>query len=302
MENTDQISVSPSTRKGIVLAGGRGTRLYPLTDVACKQLLPVYDKPLIYYPISTLMLGGVREILIISTPEDLPRFESLLGDGSHLGIRLNYAAQPEPKGIAQAFLVGEDFIGDDGVALMLGDNIFYGYLNFLHRALAHKEGACILGYPVRDPERFGVVEFDENGDVLGLEEKPDKPRSQYAVPGFYVYDNKVVEISKSLEPSPRGELEITDLNLAYLARGELKIELLGRGIAWLDTGTPSSLLEASNYIATVEKHQGFMVACLEEIAFTRGFIDRDQLQTLIDRIPNPDYSDYLRSVLEDCSR
>ena len=296
----DPATRSKPARKGIILAGGRGTRLYPLTKIICKQLLPVYDKPLIYYPLSTLMLGGIREILIISTPEDLPHFKSLLGDGSHLGIKLEYAEQPEPKGIAQAFLIGEDFIGDSGVTLILGDNLFYGYLNFFHQALAHKTGACILGYPVRDPERFGVVAFDKEMNVLSIEEKPKHPKSRYAVPGLYVYDNQVVDICKALKPSPRGELEITDLNLAYLAKDELKIQLLGRGIAWLDTGTPSSLLEASGYIATLEQQQGLKVACLEEIALGQGYIDADQFQTLIDNTPNPDYADYLRSVTEGC--
>ena len=295
MEQLSQESSSP--RKGIILAGGQGTRLYPLTRVACKQLLPVYDKPLIYYPLSTLMLGGIRNILIISTPEDIPRFQSLLGDGSDLGLELEYAVQPEPKGIAQAFLIGEEFIGDSGVTLILGDNIFYGYLNFFRQALKQDTGACVFGCRVSDPHRFGVVEFDENGKVIGIEEKPQNPRSSYAVPGLYVYDNKVVEICKNLQPSGRGELEITDLNLAYLDRGELNVELLGRGIAWLDTGTPASLLEASSYIATIEQQQGLKIACLEEIAYTQHFIDEDQLQKLIEATPNPEYAEYLRVVL-----
>jgi glucose-1-phosphate thymidylyltransferase len=286
-------------RKGIILAGGAGTRLYPLTQVACKQLLPIYDKPMIYYPLATLMLGGIRDILIISTPKDTPQFESLLGDGSKLGIQLSYAVQPEPKGIAQAFLVGESFLAGNGVSLILGDNIFYGKLDFFRRALAVDDAACVFGYHVRDPERFGVVEFGPDGKVLSIEEKPKKPKSNYAVPGLYVYDDKVVEMTKSLTPSKRGELEITDLNLAYLQQRRLNVELLGRGIAWLDTGTPASMLEASNYIATIENQQNLKVACLEEIAYNMGFIDQTGLQRVMQGIKSPDYRAYLQMVLEE---
>jgi glucose-1-phosphate thymidylyltransferase len=290
-------------RKGIILAGGAGTRLYPLTEVACKQLLPVYDKPMIYYPLSTLMLGGIKEVLIISTPKDTPMFEQLLGDGSRFGLKIEYAVQPEPKGIAQAFLIGEEFIGDsgDGCSLILGDNIFYGKLNFFRRALELNEGACVFGYPVRDPERFGVVEFDEDGTVLSLEEKPEKPKSNFAVPGLYVYDDQVVPMTKALAPSARGELEITDLNREYLKAGKLKVEPLGRGIAWLDSGTPTSLLEASNYIATIEHQQSYKIACLEEIAFNQGFIDESQFRSVIDAVRSPDYREYLEMVLAEKS-
>jgi len=285
------------SRKGIILAGGSGTRLYPLTQIACKQLLPIYDKPMIFYPLSTLMLGGIKEILIISTPKDTPQFEQLLGDGSSLGLRLEYAVQPEPKGIAQAFLVGEKFLEDDGAVLILGDNIFYGKLDFFRRALAQTKGACVFGYHVRDPERFGVVEFDSTGRVLSIEEKPSQPKSNYAVPGLYVYDNQVVRTAKDLTPSRRGELEITDLNVQYLKRNELQVELLGRGIAWLDTGTPQSMLEASNYIATIERQQNYKVACIEEIAFNQGFIDEAQFKEVIKSTKNPNYREYLEMVL-----
>lgn len=286
-------------RKGIILAGGAGTRLYPLTQVACKQLLPVYDKPMIYYPLSTLMLGGIKDILIISTPKDTPAFENLLGDGSNLGLNLQYAVQPEPKGIAQAFLIGEKFLAGAGCSLILGDNIFYGKLDFFRRALAEKSGACVFGYPVRDPERFGVVEFDETGNVLSLEEKPAKPKSHYAIPGLYVYDDQVVSITKELQPSARGELEITDLNVAYLKRGSLRCEPLGRGIAWLDSGTPQSLLEASSYIATIEHQQSYKIACIEEIAFNQGFIDQAQFERVIAGTRSPDYREYLEIVLKE---
>ncbi len=286
-------------KKAIVLAGGAGTRLYPLTRIVCKQLLPVYDKPMICYPLATLMLGGLREILVISTPKDLPMLRDFLGDGSHLGIRLEYAEQPEPKGIAQAFLIGEKFIGDDGAALILGDNIFYGNLDFFREALALKEGACIFGYQVRDPERYGVVEFGADGRAISLEEKPLKPKSQYAVPGLYVYDQQVVEYCKTLRPSARGELEITDLNLIYLRQNALHVRLLGRGMAWLDTGTQTSLLEAANYIATIEHRQGLKVACLEEVALRAGFIDRTQMTQLIDQRPKGEYRDYLCLVAEE---
>lgn len=284
-------------RKGIILAGGAGTRLYPLTEVACKQLLPVYDKPMIYYPLSTLMLGGIQDVLIISTPKDIPAFENLLGDGSRLGMNIEYAVQPEPKGIAQAFLIGEDFIGDGGVTLILGDNIFYGRLNFFRRALEREAGACVFGYPVRDPERFGVVEFDKDQRVISLEEKPEVPKSNFAVPGLYVYDNKIIEYTKGLKPSERGELEITDLNKEYLKRGELHVESLGRGIAWLDSGTPNSLLEASQYIATIEHQQSYKIACIEEVAFKMGFIDADGLSKVIADTRSPDYREYLEMVL-----
>lgn len=286
-----------TTKKGIILAGGAGTRLDPLTRIACKQLLPIYDKPMIYYPLATLMLGGLREILIISTPKDTPAIENLLGDGASLGISITYAVQPEPKGIAQAFLIGEAFLGGSGASLILGDNIFYGKLDFYREALRQTEGAYIFGYHVRDPERFGVVEFDKSGKVLSLEEKPKHPKSSYAVPGLYCFDDTVVERTKAQVPSARGELEITDLNNSYLREGALNVKLLGRGIAWLDTGTPASLLEAGNYIATVERQQNYKIACLEEVAFNRGFIDAPQFQKLIAGTRNPDYRRYLEMVL-----
>jgi glucose-1-phosphate thymidylyltransferase len=282
--------------KAIILAGGAGTRLYPLTRVACKQLLPVYDKPMIYYPLATLMLGGIREVLIISTPKDLPMFRELLGDGARLGMRLAYEEQAKPSGIAQAFIIGEKFIGTSPVCLILGDNIFYGKLDFFREALRLTQGACVFGYQVRDPERYGVVEFDSAGRVLSLEEKPTQPKSPFAVPGLYVYDNAVVEISRNLKPSGRGEYEITDVNLEYLRRGQLHVKILGRGMAWLDTGTQGSLLDASNYIAAIENRQGLKVACLEEIAFNQGFIDRAGLQTNIDALPRSDYRAYLELV------
>jgi glucose-1-phosphate thymidylyltransferase len=286
-------------KKGIVLAGGAGTRLYPLTLVASKQLQPVYDKPMIYYPLSTLMMAGINDILIISTPQDTPRFEALLGDGSRFGIKLTYAVQPEPKGIAQAFLVGEEFIAGQPVCLILGDNIFYGKME-LDRIVGNlSEGATIFGYPVTDPERYGVVEFDRSGKVLSIEEKPAQPKSHYAVPGLYLYDRNVVEITRNLKPSLRGELEITDVNLEYLRRGTLRVEKLGRGIAWLDTGTHMSLLEASHFIGTLEARQGLKIACLEEIAFRMGFIDQTQMGRLIQETPKSSYRDYLEMVLRD---
>jgi glucose-1-phosphate thymidylyltransferase len=286
-------------KKGIVLAGGAGTRLYPLTLVASKQLQPVYDKPMIYYPLSTLMRAGIQDILIISTPLDTPRFEALLGDGSRFGIRLSYAVQQEPKGIAQAFLVGEDFIGDDAVSLILGDNIFYGKMELTRIFAEFAGGAKVFGYPVQDPERYGVVEFDKDGKAIGIEEKPAKPKSHYAVPGLYLYDNKVVEITKKLKPSARGELEITDLNVNYLERGELRVEKLERGIAWLDTGTHMSLLEASHFIGTLEARQGLKTACLEEVAYRKGFIDKARLSEIIEATPKSSYRDYLVMVMED---
>jgi glucose-1-phosphate thymidylyltransferase len=283
-------------KKAILLAGGAGTRLYPLTKIVCKQLLPVYDKPMICYPLATLMLGGLRDVLIISTPKDLPMLQDYLGDGSQLGIRIEYAAQPKPEGIAQAFLLGANFLGDSGASLILGDNIFYGKLDFYREALALERGACIFGYQVRDPERYGVVEFGPDGRALSLEEKPKHPKSHFAIPGLYVYDNRVVEFCRSLRPSARGELEITDLNLAYLKQKELHVKLLGRGMAWLDTGTQTSLLEAGNYIATIEHRQGLKIACLEEVAFRMGFITESEVQRIVDALPKGEYHEYLRLV------
>jgi glucose-1-phosphate thymidylyltransferase len=286
-------------KKAIVLAGGAGTRLFPLTKIVCKQLLPIYDKPMICYPLATLMLGGLREVLIISTPKDLPMLRDYLNDGAHLGIRIEYAEQPKPEGIAQAFLIGAKFIEGCGASLILGDNIFYGKLDFYRDALAIKRGACIFGYQVRDPERYGVVEFDANGKAISLEEKPKQPKSHFAVPGLYVYDERVVELCRRLRPSARGELEITDLNLLYLKENQLHVKLLSRGMAWLDTGTTTTLLEASNYIATIEHRQGLKIACLEEVAFRAGFITESQLATTIDRLPKGEYRDYLRMVCDE---
>jgi len=285
-------------KKGIVLAGGAGSRLYPLTLVASKQLQPVYDKPMIYYPLGTLMMAGIDDILIISTPHDTPRFQSLLGDGSRFGVRLSYAVQPEPKGIAQAFLVGEEFINGDPVSLILGDNIFYGKMGLDSLTTGFDSGAMVFGYPVHDPERYGVVEFDHEGKVLSIEEKPAKPKSHYAVPGLYLYDSDVVSITKNLKPSARGELEITDVNLEYLKRGTLRVEKLGRGIAWLDTGTHESLLEASHFIGTLEARQGLKIACLEEIAYHKKFIDQAGLQQVIEQTPKSGYRTYLEMVLK----
>ena len=283
-------------KKGILLAGGAGSRLYPLTMVASKQLQPVYDKPMIYYPLATLMMAGISDVLIISTPLDTPRFEALLGDGSRWGIRLTYAVQPEPKGIAQAFLVGEEFIARDPVCLILGDNIFYGKME-LDRLIGDFDGgAKIFGYYVQDPERYGVVEFDPQGKVLSIEEKPAVPKSNYAVPGLYLYDGNVVEIARSMAPSARGELEITDVNLEYLRRGELMVQRLGRGIAWLDTGTHQSLLEASHFIGTLEARQGLKIACLEEIALRMGYLDCKAMAKVIEDTPKSSYRDYLLRV------
>lgn len=291
--------MSQSINKGIVLAGGAGSRLYPLTLVASKQLQPVYDKPMIYYPLATLMAAGINDILLISTPHDTPRFQALLGDGSRWGIKLSYKVQPEPKGIAQAFLVGEEFIDNKPVCLILGDNIFYGKMNLDRIVAEFAGGARIFGYPVHDPERYGVVEFDANGTVLSIEEKPKQPKSNYAVPGLYLYDNHVVETAKSIAPSPRGELEITDINLDYLRRGKLTVERLGRGIAWLDTGTHKSLLEASNYIEIIESRQGLKIACLEEIALRRGFIDCVHMRQIIHETPTSPYREYLQQVYDE---
>ena len=285
--------------KGIILAGGSGTRLYPLTRAISKQLMPVYDKPMIYYPLSTLMLAGIKDILIISTPHDLPRFKELLQDGSELGINLSYAEQPSPDGLAQAFIIGEKFIGNDSVALILGDNIYYGpgLSKMLQKAANKEKGATIFGYQVKDPERFGVVEFDEEMNAVSIEEKPEHPRSNYAVTGLYFYDNDVVEISKNIKPSPRGELEITDVNKAYLERGDLSVELMGRGFAWLDTGTHESLLEASQYIETVQRMQNVQVANLEEIAYRMGYISREDVLKLAQPLKKNEYGQYLLRLI-----
>ncbi len=283
-------------RKGIILAGGAGTRLDPLTRIVCKQLLPIYDKPMIYYPLSVLMLGGIREILIISTPKDLPMFRMLFGDGSALGLKIEYAEQPKPDGIAKAFLIGEKFLAGEGAVLVLGDNIFHGKLDFFRAALQQEAGAAIFACPVRDPERYGVVEFDSTGRAISIEEKPEIPKSHYAVPGLYVYDKEIVPICHNLKPSSRGELEITDVNREYMRRGQLFVEPLGRGVAWLDTGTPESLLEACNYIATLEHRQGVKVACLEEIALHMGFIDAEAFARLIEGMPKNAYRSYLESL------
>ena len=285
--------------KGIILAGGSGSRLYPITRVYSKQLTLIYDKPLIYYPLSILMLGGINEILIISNEGTIPLYRQLFGSGSQLGLKFSYVVQPEPKGIAEAFILGEEFIGSNSVCLILGDNIFYGSLDFFYKSLQKKDGATIFGYQVNDPERYGIVEFDSNGKAISIEEKPLKPKSHYAVPGLYVYDNKVVEISKSLTPSKRGELEITDVNREYLDRGELTVEKIGRGVAWLDTGTPEALLAASNFFGVIEDRQGLKVACIEEIAYYRGLIDKIQFSKLVALMPESLYKNYLERILRE---
>jgi len=287
--------------KGIILAGGRGTRLYPMTKIVSKQLLPIYDKPMIYYPLSTLLLAGIREILVISTPIDTPMYEELLGDGNKLGISITYKVQEEPKGLAQAFTIGEEFIGDDDVCLILGDNIFYGkgFTYILRDAIEKLNGATIFGYTVKNPKAFGVVEFDENQNVISIEEKPEHPKSNYAVPGLYFYDNQVVEIAKNIQPSARGELEITAINNAYLEEGRLKVKLMPRGMAWLDTGTPSGMIKASEFVQTVQEMQGMYVSCLEEIAWRRGFIDNVQLHALGEELKMTDYGQYLLNLLEE---
>jgi glucose-1-phosphate thymidylyltransferase len=283
--------------KGIVLAGGTGSRLHPITLAVSKQLIPIYNKPMIYYPLSALMIAGIREILVISTPHDRPAFERLLGDGSQWGVQLQYAEQPKPEGLAQAFIIGREFIGDDRVALVLGDNVFYGqgFGEILAEAAARESGATIFGYHVKDPERYGVVQFDDQYRVLSLEEKPSRPKSNYAIPGLYFYDNDVIEIAAELKPSPRGELEITDVNRVYMDRGQLRVKLFSRGFAWLDTGTYDSLIDAANFVAAVEKRQGLKIACLEEVAFNYGFIDEAQLTKLADQYQN-EYGAYLRAI------
>lgn len=283
--------------KGIILAGGAGTRLYPITKVYSKQLALIYDKPLIYYPLSVLMLGGITEILIISNEETIPLYQKLFGDGSHIGLKIEYKIQKAPNGIAESFILGEEFIGKDNVTLILGDNIFYGKLDFLYKTLEnHTEGATIFAYRVNDPQRYGIVEFDKNKKAVSIEEKPKEPKSNFAVPGLYVYDNRVVEISKNLKPSPRGELEITDVNKKYLGDQKLNVELIGRGVAWLDTGTPEALLKASYFFGVIEDRQGLKVACIEEIAYKKGFISQSEFKKLLDTIPNSEYKDYLLSV------
>ena len=286
--------------KGIILAGGKGTRLYPMTKVVSKQLLPIYDKPLIYYPLSMLLLASIKEILIISTPHDLPLYEELLGDGSRIGVKFSYKVQEKPKGLADAFILGEDFIGNDSVCLILGDNVFYGssMTTILRKAMEENEGATIFGYPVKDPTSFGVVEFDKERNVLSIEEKPEHPKSNYAVPGLYFYDNSVVEIAKNVEPSNRGEIEITAVNNEYLQKGNLKVCLFPRGFAWLDTGTPEGMINASQFVQTVQERQGFYLSCIEEIAWRRGFITREQLQAIGEELAVTDYGQYILSLLK----
>ena len=289
----------PKKTKGIILAGGAGSRLYPITKVYSKQLALIYDKPLIYYPLSILMLGGIRDVLIISNDETIPLYQQLFNDGNNIGMKISYAIQSAPNGIAEAFIIGEKFIGKDNVCLVLGDNIFYGDLKFFYNGIKKNSGATIFGYQVNDPERYGIVEFDKNGKAISIEEKPKNPKSHYAVPGLYIYDNRVIEISKNLKPSARGELEITDVNKAYLEKGELNVEKIGRGIAWLDTGTPEALLQASNFFGVIEDRQGLKVACIEEIAYNKGFIDRKQFEDLIDSIPKSLYRNYLERILKE---
>ena len=285
--------------KGIILAGGAGTRMYPTSRVYSKQLTLIYDKPLIYYPLSVLMLGGIRDVLIISNEETIPLYQKLFNDGSHIGISISYEVQDAPKGIAEAFIIGEKFIGSDDVILILGDNIFYGKLNFLYSAIRLNKGATIFGYKVNDPERYGIVEFDNSGKVISLEEKPKNPKSNYAIPGLYIYNNEVIEISKNLKPSARGELEITDVNNEYLKRGKLSAQTVGRGVAWLDTGTPASLLQASNFIGVIDDRQGLKVACLEEIAYYKNYIKKPQLEENISNMPNSLYREYLEKLLKE---
>lgn len=290
---------SKTKTKGIILAGGSGSRLYPITKVYSKQLALIYDKPLIYYPLSILMLGGIRDVLIISNKETIPLYQQLFENGNNIGMNINYAIQSAPNGIAEAFIIGEKFIGNDDVCLVLGDNIFYGNLSFFYDGIKKNRGATIFGYQVNDPERYGIVEFDNNGKAISIEEKPKNPKSHYAVPGLYIFNNKVIEISRNLKPSARGELEITDVNKYYLDRGELNVEKIGRGIAWLDTGTPEALLQASNFFGVIEDRQGLKVACIEEIAYKKGFIDEKQFQKLINSIPKSLYRDYLERILKE---
>ncbi|MCK4687657.1 MAG: glucose-1-phosphate thymidylyltransferase RfbA [Candidatus Lokiarchaeota archaeon] len=279
--------------KGIILAGGTGSRMYPITEVYSKQLIMVYDKPMIYYPLSTLIMAGIQQVLIISNEETIPMYKQLFSDGSHLGMSIQYEIQKAPKGIAEVFIIGKEFIGEDQVIIILGDNIFYGYLNFLRDAIEENRGGTIFGYYVKDPERYGVVDFDAKGNVISLEEKPKKPKSNFAIPGLYIYDNQVVEIAKNLYPSDRGELEITDVNKEYLKQGKLSVKKIGRGIAWLDTGTPESLLDASNFIAAIEQRQGLKIGCIEEAAYRMKFLELNQLQSLIDTLPTSNYKEYL---------
>jgi glucose-1-phosphate thymidylyltransferase len=283
--------------RGIILAGGSGSRMYPISKVYSKQLTLIYDKPLIYYPLSVLMLGGIKEILIISNEQTIPHYQTLFGDGSQIGLKLSYVVQPAPNGIAQAFLLGKKFIGNDSVTLVLGDNIFYGNLDFFYSALQRTSGATVFGYRVSDPERYGVIEFDKSGKAVSIEEKPKKPKSNYAVPGLYVYDNSVVSISENLKPSARGELEITDVNVEYMKRNQLFVEKIGRGVAWLDTGTPEALLQASNFFGTIEQRQGLKVACVEEIAYHKKFISKDEFVQLVESLPKSSYREYLDNII-----